>query len=101
MNVYKALKSTDENLKAFFFFSIPVLRVFRSSISVFTVLSRIRGTYPEAHIFCIFGELDTGIPAKHENTGILKSSRRSENAWSFEPYESNGLNSPVVYRLNV
>lgn len=80
MNVYKALKSTDENLKAFFFFSIPVLRVFRSSISVFTVLSRIRGTYPEAHIFCIFGELDTGIPAKHENTGILKSSRRSENA---------------------
>lgn len=99
MNVWKALKSTDENFKTFVSSLSPPF-AFSEVVLVFSLFWAGSGVYIRKPIFfCIFGELDTGIPAKHENKGIPKSSRRRENTWSFEPYESNGLNSPAAYRL--
>lgn len=105
INVCKALKCTDEQVKSFYLLNFVFItcRVFRSRINVLTVLS-IRGIYPaNVHIFCICNtsELEPGIP-KQENTGMPRSPWRIKaHTLSFQPQWSNGLNSSVACRFTM
>lgn len=99
MNVWKALKSTDENFKTFFS-SLSPLFAFSEAVLVFSLFWAGSGVYIRKPIFSVFfASWIRGFRINTRTRGYQNHRDGARILEFFKPYESNGLNSPAVYRL--